>query len=182
MYVPLDKSVCLITKCKCNVKVKTIHYYYFPSTVCFSGANYASGTRAPVSSDAPPVWSEAPSSTGHHSPAQSAALSWQATINAAKQSQGTPKTMNFSAAASTAPAVSLAQRKRQQYAKSKKQGSTTSRPPRALFCLTLNNPVRRACINLVEWKYPYINCRKGVNVHNQICSLELSTHCIHPMT
>uniref|UniRef100_A0A672KUV7 Voltage-dependent L-type calcium channel subunit alpha n=1 Tax=Sinocyclocheilus grahami TaxID=75366 RepID=A0A672KUV7_SINGR len=53
----------------------------------------------------------------------------------------------------TAPAGSLAQRKRQQYAKSKKQGSTTnSRPPRALFCLTLNNPVRRACINLVEWK------------------------------
>uniref|UniRef100_A0A8C2AG67 Voltage-dependent L-type calcium channel subunit alpha n=1 Tax=Cyprinus carpio TaxID=7962 RepID=A0A8C2AG67_CYPCA len=25
-------------------------------------------------------------------------------------------------------------------------------PGRALFCLTLNNPVRRACINLVEWK------------------------------
>uniref|UniRef100_A0A8C7WDJ9 Voltage-dependent L-type calcium channel subunit alpha n=1 Tax=Oncorhynchus mykiss TaxID=8022 RepID=A0A8C7WDJ9_ONCMY len=44
-------------------------------------------------------------------------------------------------------------RKRQQYAKSKKQGgSTNSRPPRALFCLTLNNPIRRACISLVEWK------------------------------
>uniref|UniRef100_A0A3P9HN73 Voltage-dependent L-type calcium channel subunit alpha n=1 Tax=Oryzias latipes TaxID=8090 RepID=A0A3P9HN73_ORYLA len=43
--------------------------------------------------------------------------------------------------------------KRQQYAKSKKQGgSTNSRPPRALFCLTLNNPIRRACISLVEWK------------------------------
>uniref|UniRef100_A0A673FP42 Voltage-dependent L-type calcium channel subunit alpha n=1 Tax=Sinocyclocheilus rhinocerous TaxID=307959 RepID=A0A673FP42_9TELE len=110
--------------------------------------------RAPASSDAPPVWSETPSITSsHHSPAQSAALSWQAVINAARQSQGIPKTMNFSAAASTAPAGSLAQRKRQQYAKSKKQGSTTnSRPPRALFCLTLNNPVRRACINLVEWK------------------------------
>uniref|UniRef100_A0A8C1N8H2 Voltage-dependent L-type calcium channel subunit alpha n=1 Tax=Cyprinus carpio TaxID=7962 RepID=A0A8C1N8H2_CYPCA len=79
-----------------------------------------------ISSDAPPNWSETPSITSHHSPAQSAA---------------------------TAPAGSLAQRKRQQYAKSKKQGSTTnSRPPRALFCLTLNNPVRRACINLVEWK------------------------------
>uniref|UniRef100_A0A3Q1G910 Voltage-dependent L-type calcium channel subunit alpha n=1 Tax=Acanthochromis polyacanthus TaxID=80966 RepID=A0A3Q1G910_9TELE len=52
-----------------------------------------------------------------------------------------------------APAGSLAQRKRQQYAKSKKQGgSTNSRPPRALFCLTLNNPIRRACISLVEWK------------------------------
>uniref|UniRef100_A0A8C5FYM2 Voltage-dependent L-type calcium channel subunit alpha n=1 Tax=Gouania willdenowi TaxID=441366 RepID=A0A8C5FYM2_GOUWI len=48
---------------------------------------------------------------------------------------------------------SLAQRKRQQYAKSKKQGgSTGSRPPRALFCLNLNNPIRRACISLVEWK------------------------------
>uniref|UniRef100_A0A3Q0QZ65 Voltage-dependent L-type calcium channel subunit alpha n=1 Tax=Amphilophus citrinellus TaxID=61819 RepID=A0A3Q0QZ65_AMPCI len=44
-------------------------------------------------------------------------------------------------------------KKRQQYAKSKKQGgSTSSRPPRALFCLTLNNPIRRACISLVEWK------------------------------
>uniref|UniRef100_A0A8C5I3A0 Voltage-dependent L-type calcium channel subunit alpha n=1 Tax=Gouania willdenowi TaxID=441366 RepID=A0A8C5I3A0_GOUWI len=44
-------------------------------------------------------------------------------------------------------------KKRQQYAKSKKQGSNAnSRPPRALFCLKLNNPIRRACISLVEWK------------------------------
>uniref|UniRef100_A0A8B9LFI2 Voltage-dependent L-type calcium channel subunit alpha n=1 Tax=Astyanax mexicanus TaxID=7994 RepID=A0A8B9LFI2_ASTMX len=55
--------------------------------------------------------------------------------------------------AGSAPVGSLSQRKRQQYAKSKKQGSSTnSRPPRALFCLTLNNPIRRACISLVEWK------------------------------
>ncbi|PNJ50045.1 CACNA1S isoform 2 [Pongo abelii] len=26
------------------------------------------------------------------------------------------------------------------------------RPPRALFCLTLENPLRKACINIVEWK------------------------------
>ncbi|KAJ8360973.1 hypothetical protein SKAU_G00174980 [Synaphobranchus kaupii] len=52
-----------------------------------------------------------------------------------------------------APVGSLAQRKRQQYAKSKKQGSSAnSRPPRALFCLKLTNPIRRACISLVEWK------------------------------
>ncbi|XP_041081104.1 voltage-dependent L-type calcium channel subunit alpha-1D-like [Polyodon spathula] len=52
-----------------------------------------------------------------------------------------------------APVGSLSQRKRQQYAKSKKQGNNAnSRPPRALFCLTLNNPIRRACISLVEWK------------------------------
>uniref|UniRef100_A0A8B9JHF7 Calcium channel, voltage-dependent, L type, alpha 1D subunit, a n=1 Tax=Astyanax mexicanus TaxID=7994 RepID=A0A8B9JHF7_ASTMX len=43
--------------------------------------------------------------------------------------------------------------KRQQYAKSKKQGSSANtRPQRALFCLNLNNPIRRACISLVEWK------------------------------
>lgn len=28
------------------------------------------------------------------------------------------------------------------------------RPPRALFCLTLQNPLRKACISIVEWKYP----------------------------
>ncbi|KAK9406205.1 Voltage-dependent L-type calcium channel subunit alpha [Crotalus adamanteus] len=54
------------------------------------------------------------------------------------------------------PVGSLSQRKRQQYAKSKKQGNTSnSRPARALFCLSLNNPLRRACISIVEWKYPF---------------------------
>ena len=28
------------------------------------------------------------------------------------------------------------------------------RPPRALLCLTLENPLRKACISIVEWKYP----------------------------
>ncbi|XP_029990983.1 calcium channel, voltage-dependent, L type, alpha 1D subunit, a isoform X3 [Sphaeramia orbicularis] len=56
-------------------------------------------------------------------------------------------------APTTIPVGALAQKKRQQYAKSKKQGSNAnSRPPRALFCLNLNNPIRRACISLVEWK------------------------------
>ncbi|KAM4610826.1 voltage-dependent L-type calcium channel subunit alpha-1D [Polymixia lowei] len=86
-------------------------------------------------------------------------LAWHAAINAARQAKGeagTPDMSSRSAApagSGVAPVGSLAQRKRQQYAKSKKQGgSTNSRPPRALFCLTLNNPVRRACISLVEWK------------------------------
>ncbi|XP_015246062.1 PREDICTED: voltage-dependent L-type calcium channel subunit alpha-1D-like isoform X6 [Cyprinodon variegatus] len=57
------------------------------------------------------------------------------------------------ATSSTIPVGALAQKKRQQYAKSKKQGSNAnSRPPRALFCLKLNNPLRRACISVVEWK------------------------------
>ncbi|XP_057675520.1 voltage-dependent L-type calcium channel subunit alpha-1D isoform X2 [Corythoichthys intestinalis] len=85
-------------------------------------------------------------------------LAWHAAIKAARQAQGDVAKSDMSPQASActagaAPVGSLAQRKRQQYAKSKKQGgSTNSRPPRALFCLTLNNPIRRACISLVEWK------------------------------
>lgn len=30
------------------------------------------------------------------------------------------------------------------------------RPPRALFCLTLTNPVRKLCIRIVEYKYPFV--------------------------
>ncbi|MED6277581.1 Voltage-dependent L-type calcium channel subunit alpha-1D, partial [Characodon lateralis] len=85
-------------------------------------------------------------------------LAWHAAINAARQAQDDvemPEKDSRPSVCTSVPAHvgSLAQRKRQQYAKSKKQGvSTNSRPPRALFCLTLNNPIRRACISLVEWK------------------------------
>ncbi|XP_075437827.1 voltage-dependent L-type calcium channel subunit alpha-1F-like [Ascaphus truei] len=48
---------------------------------------------------------------------------------------------------------SQAQKKRQHYSKHKNQGgSGVHRNPRALFCLYLNNPIRRACISIVEWK------------------------------
>uniref|UniRef100_A0A671SMH3 Voltage-dependent L-type calcium channel subunit alpha n=2 Tax=Sinocyclocheilus anshuiensis TaxID=1608454 RepID=A0A671SMH3_9TELE len=68
-------------------------------------------------------------------------------INAARQA----KLMGTTAAPiSTA---SSTQCKRQHYTKPKKQASTAStRPPRALLCLTLKNPIRRACISIVEWK------------------------------
>lgn len=29
------------------------------------------------------------------------------------------------------------------------------RPVRALFCLALTNPLRKLCIKVVEWKYPF---------------------------
>jgi len=46
-------------------------------------------------------------------------------------------------------------KKRQQKEKSKKPVPPVApRPPRALFCLTLQNPLRKACISIVEWKYP----------------------------
>ncbi|NWU29135.1 CAC1S protein, partial [Dyaphorophyia castanea] len=44
-------------------------------------------------------------------------------------------------------------KKRQQKEKSKKAAPPIApRPPRALFCLTLENPLRKACISIVEWK------------------------------
>uniref|UniRef100_A0A8C2SWP2 Voltage-dependent L-type calcium channel subunit alpha n=1 Tax=Coturnix japonica TaxID=93934 RepID=A0A8C2SWP2_COTJA len=44
-------------------------------------------------------------------------------------------------------------KKRQQKEKSKKPVPPVApRPPRALFCLTLQNPLRKACISIVEWK------------------------------
>lgn len=92
-----------------------------------------------------------------HIPTPGAALSWQAAIDAARQAK-----LMGSAGNATISTVSSTQRKRQQYGKPKKQGSTTAtRPPRALLCLTLKNPIRRACISIVEWKYPSGAMRRG---------------------
>ncbi|XP_029350731.1 voltage-dependent L-type calcium channel subunit alpha-1C isoform X2 [Echeneis naucrates] len=95
-----------------------------------------------------------------HIPTPGAALSWQAAIDAARQA----KMMGNAAAGGGAglgsggggpiSTASSTQRKRQHYSsKPKKQTTTTAtRPPRALLCLTLKNPIRRACISIVEWK------------------------------
>ncbi|XP_042705718.2 voltage-dependent L-type calcium channel subunit alpha-1D isoform X7 [Chrysemys picta bellii] len=114
---------------------------YFLQT--FREANYASSTRIPLPGDGPTIQSNS------SAPSKQTVLSWQAAIDAARQAKAA-QTMSTTTAQ---PVGSLSQRKRQQYAKSKKQGNTSnSRPPRALFCLSLNNPIRRACISLVEWK------------------------------
>lgn len=87
-----------------------------------------------------------------HVPSAGAALTWQAAIDAARQA----KLMGSSGPPISTTASSTAARRRQHYAKPKKQTSTAAtRPPRALLCLTLKNPIRRACISIVEWKYPY---------------------------
>ncbi|XP_048873749.1 voltage-dependent L-type calcium channel subunit alpha-1D-like isoform X2 [Brienomyrus brachyistius] len=110
-----------------------------------TGANYASSTRVPIPGDVPTLWSDRPAGP------PPTALSWQAAIHAAKQARAA-QTMSTSASCAV-PVASLSQKKRQQYAKSKKpSGGTNSRPQRALFCLSLSNPIRRACISLVEWK------------------------------
>lgn len=34
------------------------------------------------------------------------------------------------------------------------------RPVRALWCLGLKNPLRKLCIEIVEWKYPLLELKK----------------------
>ena len=51
----------------------------------------------------------------------------------------------------------------QQKRKNNTNVGQNQRPKRALFCLSVSNPIRRACITLVEWKYPFL----------VICSLSL---------
>uniref|UniRef100_A0A8B9G1N7 Voltage-dependent L-type calcium channel subunit alpha n=1 Tax=Amazona collaria TaxID=241587 RepID=A0A8B9G1N7_9PSIT len=113
------------------------------SFFCSTEVNYASSTRIPLPGDGPAIQSNS------SAPSKPTVLSWQAAIDAARQAKAAQNMSTTTAQ----PVGSLSQRKRQQYAKSKKQGNmSNSRPPRALFCLSLNNPIRRACISLVEWK------------------------------
>ncbi|TSM20246.1 Voltage-dependent L-type calcium channel subunit alpha-1C [Bagarius yarrelli] len=91
-----------------------------------------------------------------HIPTPNAALSWQAAIDAARQA----KLIKSAAAAPISTARSTHHHQhhhhhRQHYSKPKKPTSTVAtRPPHSLLCLNLKNPLRRACINIVEWKYP----------------------------
>lgn len=50
------------------------------------------------------------------------------------------------------------------------------RPPRALFCLTLKNPLRKLFIDVVEWKYPYRKRRRGS--HRLVTSFCSSSICV----
>uniref|UniRef100_A0A8C0VR53 Voltage-dependent L-type calcium channel subunit alpha n=1 Tax=Cyanistes caeruleus TaxID=156563 RepID=A0A8C0VR53_CYACU len=122
----------------CQPEFPALFFFFCPTEV-----NYASSTRIPLPGDGPAIQSNS------SAPSKPTVLSWQAAIDAARQAKAAQNMSTTTAQ----PVGSLSQRKRQQYAKSKKQGNTSnSRPPRALFCLSLNNPIRRACISLVEWK------------------------------
>lgn len=44
------------------------------------------------------------------------------------------------------------------------------RPARALYCLGLKNPIRKICITIVEWKYPFCLTKYSQNLKR------ISTH------
>lgn len=60
--------------------------------------------------------------------------------------------------------------KRKQKEKLKKLMSTggNPRPARSLLFLTLRNPFRKACISVVEWKYPAVVVSLCITFYNDI--------------
>ncbi len=66
------------------------------------------------------------------------------------------------ALAATGIANTMAQaaaQKRRTNPRNQRNQNLNPRPPRALFCMNLKNPFRKLCINIVEWKYPFLNCK-----------------------
>ena len=59
------------------------------------------------------------------------------------------------AATAVAGTMSGMQTKRRTNPRQTRNMNVNPRPLRALFCLNLKNPIRRICINIVEWKYPF---------------------------
>uniref|UniRef100_A0A0M3IHF6 Ion_trans domain-containing protein n=1 Tax=Ascaris lumbricoides TaxID=6252 RepID=A0A0M3IHF6_ASCLU len=55
-------------------------------------------------------------------------------------------------AAVAASSQSDAAKKRQQQRKPLRQANVVERSERSLLCLTLSNPLRKACISIVEWR------------------------------
>lgn len=68
-------------------------------------------------------------------------------------SDAKPLSPGWSAAIAAAQGAANMTRKRQ----NRKQQNQNVRPVRALFCLTLQNPLRKLCIRVVEWKYPFFS-------------------------
>lgn len=74
-------------------------------------------------------------------------------VIASPATPATPATPTTPGAPSAADAAAAAAAKRK--AATRRGKPPPERPQRALFCLTLANPVRKLCINVIEWKYPF---------------------------
>lgn len=58
---------------------------------------------------------------------------------------------NVALGAATTAAATMTRKR----ANARKQQNQNVRPQRALFCLNLQNPIRKLCIRVVEWRYPF---------------------------
>ena len=89
-----------------------------------------------------------------HSPAQIHATAQGLTgIPLTTTESGRALSTGWNTALAAAAGAAAMQRKR---ANMRKQQNQNVRPARALFCLTLKNPIRKLCIRVAEWKYPFL--------------------------
>uniref|UniRef100_A0A4W3JFB4 Voltage-dependent L-type calcium channel subunit alpha n=1 Tax=Callorhinchus milii TaxID=7868 RepID=A0A4W3JFB4_CALMI len=140
--------VCVFFSLQCKCKRVAVRVFDFRGVwwvggvwCLLSGANYGSSRPA---LDHGHSNANTDGLAPEHIPGPGAALSWQAAIDAARQAKAAAML-----GGNTVSTANSTQRKRQPYSKQKKQANAaTTRPPRALFCLTLKNPIRRACINI----------------------------------
>ncbi|XP_067125992.1 voltage-dependent L-type calcium channel subunit alpha-1D-like [Centruroides vittatus] len=89
-----------------------------------------------------------PSSTIPSGPGQ---LSAQETETTVAGTEKPPPT-----AGASPPEATTNQQEKEKKKPARKGPKVVERPLRALFCLTLKNPIRKLCIDIVEWKYPFI--------------------------
>ncbi|XP_041459338.1 voltage-dependent L-type calcium channel subunit alpha-1D-like isoform X6 [Lytechinus variegatus] len=129
-----------------------------------SSGTYVTGT-VPLSRTGPETRPPAAAGGGSTTPAGAAAATTTTTPsnNAADKPPGSdqdqtvplaeqPLSNAWVQALAAANTVNSMNRKRNQYGKKKQHIGVPTRPPRSLFCLTLDNPMRRMCISIVEWK------------------------------
>ena len=89
-----------------------------------------------------------------HTPAQIHATAQGLTgIPLTTTESGRALSTGWNTALAAAAGAAAMQRKR---ANMRKQQNQNVRPARALFCLTLKNPIRKLCIRVAEWKYPFL--------------------------
>lgn len=108
--------------------------------VFFSGENYDRIGESPPGKDLPS------NQTGEKSGGQDGGSS----PNSPEKGPAKPLSTAWETAIGAATASTMTRKR----ANARKQQTQNVRPQRALFCLTLNNSMRKLCIRVVEWRYP----------------------------
>jgi hypothetical protein len=107
----------------------------------FTGENYDRTQESPVRKDLP--HNQTVEKSGGQEPGSP-------TNSAENKEQTKPLSSAWVSALGAASAATMTRKR----ANARKQPIQNVRPQRALFCLTLNNPMRKLCIRVVEWRYP----------------------------
>lgn len=95
--------------------------------------------------------------SGERATSDNLGLAWPLAIGQPLESSAPPTVMtDVTGGGAPGPASPKPPPQQKKPVKKPKGKATPERPERALFCLPLKNPIRKLCIDAVEWKYPFI--------------------------